>query len=434
MAEIWTPRGALTFEYDDFPRDAAHTLAFLDAAKTEFPGFRASLFCIPAEMTAADWKEIDARREWVEACPHGFLHERGECHSRKWREREHLLNQITNEAGRGMWAWLFRAPWSSYCRSFIDALAFRGFAVAVESLKGLSSPAPADVRVWQTADGRWEKGFGENAIALHFLGHPRYDDPVRRVKSRKTELSEKRIANLLCYWRAARAVAQGRLEGDLRWEFVSRLTRPARLKISLGCGRHVWDDWACLDHLPMDTRVVPWKWPQPIPFAECSADIIFTSHFLNYLSADEGGGEYESLFLDCWRVLREGGVLRVSEDETASGRSWAPPGSCRGGQGVIKSEPSRRRVLDALMRVGFAVRDASPGETCSPCKDVLRGDSRNRLWVRGQKFYLEGIKRIKLPPHGKRLAHHDCRRTKKGRYVLPPALPWTANETRGGVE
>jgi len=106
-------------------------------------------------------------------------------------------------------------------------------------------------------------------------------------------------------------------------------------KINIGCGPIGKDDWVNLDwgivafahRLPFLEKVfrkiklIPEgyrvQWPKNLllhdcrrnlPFADNSVDFIYTSHFIEHLKKFDA----QRLLEDCYRVLKHGGVLRIS--------------------------------------------------------------------------------------------------------------------------
>ena len=101
-------------------------------------------------------------------------------------------------------------------------------------------------------------------------------------------------------------------------------------KVNLGCGGHAVDAWINVDYALgarlLKVPVLRWlnkkfgfigtDWSEDIlihdvrkslPFGNNSIGVIYTSHLLEHLTREEG----EGLFLECWRVLIKGGILRV---------------------------------------------------------------------------------------------------------------------------
>ncbi len=86
-------------------------------------------------------------------------------------------------------------------------------------------------------------------------------------------------------------------------------------KLHLGCGAHTIPGWVNIDlwHDPRDTPKVPgattinFDLTANLPLAVDSCSEIYSSHFLEHLSAEEG----VRLLRDGYRVLRPGGRLRT---------------------------------------------------------------------------------------------------------------------------
>ena len=100
-----------------------------------------------------------------------------------------------------------------------------------------------------------------------------------------------------------------------RW-FSSQQTRraivawsadPGGLKLNLGCGRYPLPGWFNTDLHPrpgvyfLDAR-------RPLPFRDQGVAYIYCEHFLEHLNLDEG----QHLLRECRRILKPGGVLRIS--------------------------------------------------------------------------------------------------------------------------
>ena len=79
------------------------------------------------------------------------------------------------------------------------------------------------------------------------------------------------------------------------------------MKLHLGCGSVRLDGWVNVDvdapeaDMHLDLR-------KPLPFDDASVDFIMNEHFIEHLLREEG----LSLLRECRRVLRPGGVLRLS--------------------------------------------------------------------------------------------------------------------------
>jgi len=102
------------------------------------------------------------------------------------------------------------------------------------------------------------------------------------------------------------------------------------LKLNLGCGQQVLEGWINVDYalgarlattpvlgatvralgffkMRWDPRIHIHDLTKPLPWADGTADVCYTSHTVEHMSRDEG----RHLVGEAYRVLRPGGVLRV---------------------------------------------------------------------------------------------------------------------------
>jgi SAM-dependent methyltransferase len=199
-----------------------------------------------------------------------------------------------------------------------------------------------------------------------------------------------------------------------RWLSIAEASRPCCLKLNLGSGSSVLPGWTNLDPRRVHPSIVRWSFDELIPFGDNKADVVFTSHVFNYV--DES--RYVECLLDIWRVLRPGGVLRLSEDRTDNGYIWRRPGR-KHATGVLRSLPTREKIERALRAVGFTIFEVSDETTVSPHTDVLLGNSRERRYRLGHKFYLEAVKLIHIPHLGRTVDFDPRAPKRRGRYRLP---------------
>lgn len=82
--------------------------------------------------------------------------------------------------------------------------------------------------------------------------------------------------------------------------------RPSKLHV--GCGDRPISGWCNIDvaHLTQDVQFV--NALKPLPFRDSSFQYVFTEHFIEHLTLNEG----ESFFREAYRVLKPGGVLRTA--------------------------------------------------------------------------------------------------------------------------
>ena len=366
-----------TFELDDIPNKFDEIMPLLDGIHERFPKFKANLFAVLCWMEPQHLEEI-AKRKWCRVFPHGFHHVKGECRDpKRFRRYLPMLDELPDVYGK-----MFKAPWHGTSKDFCQELRARSFSIATRRVDHLSFPAP-DWPIWNVADAK-----AKSPRFVHLECHP----PGNAYSG----FTPARIA----FWTR-------RWSQDDEFSFVDELTKSAICKIHLGCGDMVWPGWDNLDPRPLHPDIIDWDSSRMLPVCKNRADIAFISHVMNYV-ADE---DYEQLFLEVWRVLRPGGVFRVSEERGESGRVWRRIGQSARGTGVIRSVPTQRRIYEALQNVGFLVYDTREGFTISPHQDVLQGDSRLRRYRLGQKFYADALKAVD-PPAG------DPRETRHGRYRL----------------
>ena len=383
-----------TFEYDDYPLDRDNLLSILDRGKKKYPNFKATIFAIPSMMTEENWQPLLDRAEWIQVGIHGFDHIKGECRRAKFvrRNRGRLDALVEDER----YAAIFKAPWYGYSEWMLEELAKRDLTISVETLHRWPRPIPEGYKIWCRGDRRRIEPYAST------LAHPSTN---ARGPAKKQAISSFRVRK----W-------QRTFSPDDQWAYCLDMARPALLKLNLGCEKDVWDGWVCMDNRQTKPEVVIWDFNDMLPYADCTADIILTSHTLQHLSVED----YPQFFLECWRVLRPQGVLRLHQDDADSGYTWRKVGS-QSRIGEIKSGPSKSNTIKALDMVGFTIsHKAAPGSTLSPHKDVFQGDNRMTHYSRGTKFYLEAIKDISELIHKSnyKLPKHDVRATKSGRYRL----------------
>jgi SAM-dependent methyltransferase len=395
-----------TFEYDDFPRDAANCLLVLDALKRRWPAFRATLFAIPAEMTRDHHRAVQERGEWLRLGCHGFRHIRRECRQKDlWERQLRTLDRIAKDQ---RWTTrLFKSPWTGYSAEFVQELHERGLAPVTKHYVSMPYPLPAQWQTWTLQDARMAAGWWDKGA--HVEAHPIYAEPGA-FKAKHSEISPANVSQWTSFW-----------SDDDRWVFGDELIKPMCVKVNIGCERQILDGWRCLDNRQLDPRVIRWdalaeRLPEGgmLPFGENKADLVCTSHFIHHLPEEY----YAEFFLEVWRVLRPGAVYRLEEDATDSGYVWRRPGERARGTGTVRSLPTEAKVRAALARVGFEIREISPGKTHSPHADATLIDTRVDKWRKGWKFGLEAIKAIviKNESHPR---YHDPRATKNARYRLP---------------
>ena len=109
-------------------------------------------------------------------------------------------------------------------------------------------------------------------------------------------------------------------------------------KLHLACGNHLLPGWANIDQLDAP-GVIKHDLTQPLPAASGTIAFIFTEHFIEHVTRSQG----VKLLKECHRLLKPGGVLRISTPdlkkliaEYANGRidewrdmHWLPATPCQ---------------------------------------------------------------------------------------------------------
>jgi predicted SAM-dependent methyltransferase len=79
------------------------------------------------------------------------------------------------------------------------------------------------------------------------------------------------------------------------------------MKVHLGCGMNYITGWINID-LDSSQADIKADLRLPLPYADSSVDLIFNEHFIEHISREDG----RKFLAECYRVLKPGGVLRVS--------------------------------------------------------------------------------------------------------------------------
>ena len=77
--------------------------------------------------------------------------------------------------------------------------------------------------------------------------------------------------------------------------------------LNIGCGSRYHKDWTNIDIKPTDNDVIKFDLNDGLPFNNESFEVIYHSHVLEHLNRSSA----ENLMLECNRVLKKNGVLRV---------------------------------------------------------------------------------------------------------------------------
>lgn len=156
-----------------------------------------------------------------------------------------------------------------------------------------------------------------------------------------------------------------------------------RVVLNLGCGTPGALSWHPIEGAVNLDKSMGWCFEDGLgQFADGSVDGITISHALMYVQPDDMVMVMDELF----RVLKPGGVVRITEDDAVSPLS----SRCGGWKG---SEPAvivldARIVRAALEVAGFVVRDVDAETTAFPSRLLLQAQHGAPPDV----FFLEGVK------------------------------------------
>jgi predicted SAM-dependent methyltransferase len=93
-------------------------------------------------------------------------------------------------------------------------------------------------------------------------------------------------------------------------ERARRAATPGQLrqydKIHLGSGPRQMQGWANLDIAGKGNLI--WDLRKPLPLAPGSIRLVFTEHFIEHISREDG----EKLLAHCWQAMAPGAVVRIS--------------------------------------------------------------------------------------------------------------------------
>lgn len=146
------------------------------------------------------------------------------------------------------------------------------------------------------------------------------------------------------------------------------------MKLNLGCGKEPIDGFVNLD------KLTGWRWENGLPYPDGSVDAITVSHSLMYVE----NSFFLFIFLEMFRVLKTGGVLRITEDATDH-----PDGARFGGHPETISFPRENTYKFLMKHVGFqSVYSCAADETHYVDGSLLQ----NLHGGRPKVFFIEGFK------------------------------------------
>jgi len=152
---------------------------------------------------------------------------------------------------------------------------------------------------------------------------------------------------------------------------------PTHPRLNLGCGDHLLPGFVNLD------RTRGWTFESGLrDFADGSVAAITISHALMYVREQD----IPFVVSECHRVLRPGGVIRITEDDTENPTSLAF-GGWRGEDPFV-TLTSPAIVARWLARAGFEIHEVTEDTTLFPDRSLCQSVHRGPPHV----FFLEGVR------------------------------------------
>lgn len=162
------------------------------------------------------------------------------------------------------------------------------------------------------------------------------------------------------------------------------------LVLNLGCGDPHERSWHPIAGADNRDKSLGWRFEDGLhDLADGSVDGITCSHTLMYVAL----ADWPTVFAEFARVLRDGGVLRVTEDNVADTRSRTHPRGWRDALALTNPEMTKAHMLAA----GLVPHDVEPHQTMFGADILIQR-------VHGEPphvFFCEGVrmKRVLFSPH-----------------------------------
>jgi len=175
-----------------------------------------------------------------------------------------------------------------------------------------------------------------------------------------------------------RNTARGKLE------HVSPARTPtAERLLNLGCGTRGTRSWHPMPGCVNLDKSMGWRFEDGLgQYWDASIDGITISHALMYVAAEA----WPALFKEFARVLRPGGVLRITEDDTENPES-SRHGGWRGSQPAV-AQTSARLVLEAMAAAGLHASEVTRDTSARADKVLSQAQHGDPPDV----FFAEGVK------------------------------------------
>lgn len=162
------------------------------------------------------------------------------------------------------------------------------------------------------------------------------------------------------------------------------------LRLNLGCGTRGARSWHPIPGMVNLDKSLGWRFEDGLPqFKDGTVHAITVSHALMYVAE----AAWPQMFAEFARVLRRGGILRITEDDTTHSRSRTYLRGWR--DAVTLTGPAMMRAH--MERVGFTVHDTNAEATLFPDRSLCQachGETPN-------VFFVEGVREcsLLLSPH-----------------------------------
>ena len=100
------------------------------------------------------------------------------------------------------------------------------------------------------------------------------------------------------------------LPGIVKAKFMlsKKLKNGEEIKLHIGSGRNYLENWINIDFSKRTKKDLSFDVRKGIPFPSNSVDYIFSEHFIEHITYNEGLFYFSEVF----RVLKNGGVLRTA--------------------------------------------------------------------------------------------------------------------------
>jgi predicted SAM-dependent methyltransferase len=164
--------------------------------------------------------------------------------------------------------------------------------------------------------------------------------------------------------------------------------------LNLGCGSRFHPDWTNVDFVSTGEGVIAHNLIQGIPFPDESFDVVYHSHLLEHLPKSQA----QPFILECYRVLRPQGILRVvvpDLEEIARTYLKALEQASRGSQEWVNNyEWILLEMYDQTVRnlpggemAKYLLRESIP----NPEFAIARWGQEAKIWIEAAKKLKEQI-------------------------------------------